>query len=167
MDENIDTGKILMQAAFKIDPDMTGGDLRDRASNIAGLMVPELLYDIENNKIIPLAQDENEASYDKYPFQGINFIDFNESAKRVYDRIRALKPWANCFATLAEPFTRLKMQKSLKLLLKRAAAVQLRKKPQIRFSKSFAPKALLKLRFINKKLLCNFNTFLNAAAIFL
>jgi len=113
MDENFDTGKILMQAAFKIDPDMTGGDLKDRAANIARLMTGELLSDIQNNKIIPVLQDENEASYDKYPYEGIDFIDFKESAKKVYDRIRALKPWADCFCKIEERVCKIKRAKIL------------------------------------------------------
>lgn len=113
MDENLDAGDILMQAAFKIDPDMTGGDLRDRAANIARLMVGELLNDIECNKIIPVKQDENKAEYDKYPYEGIDFIDFKENAKRVYDRIRGLKPWAECKCNIEDRVYKIKSAKVL------------------------------------------------------
>ena len=112
-DENLDTGKILMQAAFKINPDITGGELRDKAANIARLMVGELLDDIQNNKIIPVCQDEDEASYDKYPYNGIDFIDFKESAKRIYDKIRGLKPWADCFCNIEGRICKIK---SIKIL---------------------------------------------------
>ncbi len=145
MDENIDTGKILMQAAFKIDPDMTGGDLRDRAANIAGLMVPELLYDIENNKIIPLAQDENEANYDKYPFQGINFIDFNESAKRVYDRIRALKPWANCFCNIGGTIYKVKNAKISETELKKGCCGTIAEKTSDKVFKIFCTEGIIEV----------------------
>ncbi len=113
MDENYDTGKILMQAAFKIEPEMTGGDLRDKAANIARLMASELLDDIQNNKIIPVAQEEKDATYDKYPYQGIDFIDFKESAKRVYDRVRALKPWGDCFCNIEGVICKIKQVKIL------------------------------------------------------
>ena len=100
MDGNFDTGKILMQAAFKIDESITGGELRNKAAKIAELMTGELLDDIKNNKIIPVIQDEDEATYDKYPYPDIDVVDFLESAKKVYDKVRALKPWGYCSCVL-------------------------------------------------------------------
>ena len=124
MDENIDTGKILMQAAFKIEPEITGGDLRDKAANIARLMVSELLDDLENNRIIPLRQEEKDATYDKYPYQGIDFIDFKESAKQVYDRVRALKPWGDCFCSIDGMVCKIKQVKILEKMPCPSCAIQ-------------------------------------------
>lgn len=129
MDENIDTGDILMQAAFKIDPDMTGGDLRDRAANVARLMVGELLNDIECNKIIPITQDKNEAGYDKYPCDNIDFVDFMESTKRIYDKIRGLKPWADCFCRINNRIYKIKNAKISKICAANGSAGDVLEKP--------------------------------------
>jgi len=100
MTEKFDSGEILMQAAFDIPPDITGGALKNKAAKVAELMAGELLDDLEHNKIIPVAQDENAAVYDKYPYEGIDVVDFMESAKKTYDKIRGLKPWCYCSCIL-------------------------------------------------------------------
>lgn len=100
MDKNFDTGKILMQAAFDIGQETTGGALKNKAAKVAELMVGELLKDLEKGKIIPVVQNENEATYDKYPYSNIDAIDFLEPAKKVCDRVRGLRPWAYCSCVL-------------------------------------------------------------------
>lgn len=111
MDKNFDTGDILMQAAFKIEPYMTGGMLKNKAAKVAELMVGELLDDIEKNKIIPIAQDETKATYDKYPYDGIDVIDFSQNAAKLYNQIRALRPWAYCSCVLGGRVYRIKSAK--------------------------------------------------------
>ena len=61
MDENFDSGDILMQASFDIDPNTTGGALKNKAAKVAELMVGELLDDLENNRIIPTPQDKKQS----------------------------------------------------------------------------------------------------------
>lgn len=100
MDENFDSGDILMQASFDIDPNTTGGALKNKAAKVAELMVGELLDDLENNRIIPTPQDKSKASYDKYPYDGIDTVDFTETAQKIYDKIRGLKPWSYCSCVL-------------------------------------------------------------------
>ncbi len=100
MDENFDTGKILMQAAFDITPDMTGGALKNKAAKVAELMVGELLKDLECGKIIPVVQDEEKATYDKYPYPDIDVIDFMEPAIKICARVRGLRPWVYCSCVL-------------------------------------------------------------------
>lgn len=94
MDEKFDSGDILMQAAFKIEPYMTGGELKNKAAKVAELMTGELLSDLENGKIIPVKQDESKAVYDKYPYDGIDFVDFKEeSGVKIFNKTRGLRPW--------------------------------------------------------------------------
>ncbi len=100
MTEKLDAGDILMQASFDIPPYATGGALKNKAAKVAELMTGELLDDLKNNRIIPLAQDENKAVYNKYPFDGIDFVDFKDTAQKICDRIRGLKPWAYCSCVL-------------------------------------------------------------------
>ncbi len=100
MDENFDSGDILMQASFDIPDDITGGALKNKAAKVAELMVGELLDDLENNRIIPAPQDSSKAVYDKYPFKDIDIVDFTETAQKTYDKIRGLKPWCYCSCVL-------------------------------------------------------------------
>lgn len=103
MDENFDSGDILMQASFDIPNDITGGALKNKASKVAELMTGELLDDLENNRIISAAQDNSKAVYDKYPFDGIDIVDFTETAQKTFDKIRGLKPWCYCSCVLKMP----------------------------------------------------------------
>lgn len=103
MDENFDTGEILMQGAFDIDPNTTGGALKNKAAKVAEIMIGDLLDDLEHKRIIPIIQDETKAVYDKYPFDGIDIVDFKETAQKTYDRIRGLKPWCYCSCVLKTP----------------------------------------------------------------
>lgn len=103
MDKNFDTGEILMQAAFDIDPNTTGGALKNKAAKVAELMVQDLLDDLAQKRIIPLAQDESKATYDKYPFENIDVVDFSETSQKIYDKIRGLKPWGFCSCILKTP----------------------------------------------------------------
>ncbi len=113
MNENFDTGDILMQAAFRVEPYMTGGMLKNKATKVAELMVGELLDDIEKNTIIPVHQDETKATYDKYPYDGIDFVDFLEDAVKIYNKIRGLRPWAYCSCVLEDRVYRIKSAKLL------------------------------------------------------
>ena len=93
MDEKYDSGEILMQGAFDITPDMTGGALRTKTAETAEVMVGQLLKDLENNLIIPVKQDETKAVYDRWE-EDLRFIDFNvESPLNIHNKIRGLRPF--------------------------------------------------------------------------
>ncbi len=116
MNEKFDAGDILMQASFDIDPHITGGALKNKAAKVAELMTGELLDDLEHNRIIPLAQDNTKAQYDKYPYEGIDIVDFSESAQKTYDKIRGLKPWGYCSCVLNTPSKKVYRIKSAKII---------------------------------------------------
>ncbi|MCD8024016.1 MAG: hypothetical protein LUE64_00595 [Candidatus Gastranaerophilales bacterium] len=93
MDEKLDTGEILMQGSFDIMPYMTGGTLKTKTCKVAEIMVAELLSDLEENLIIPVKQDEAQATYDRWN-NDLRVIDFcAESPIALHNKIRGLRPF--------------------------------------------------------------------------
>ncbi len=95
MDEKFDSGEILMQGAFDIAPYMTGGTLKTKTCKVAEVMVGQLLKDLEEDVIIPVAQDKTKATYDRWE-EDLRIVDFNfEPPVCIHNRIRGLRPF--CF----------------------------------------------------------------------
>lgn len=93
MDEKLDSGEILMQGSFDIQPYMTGGVLKTKTCKVAEVMVGSLLSDLEENIVIPVKQDETKATYDKWT-EDLRVVDFNlEPPLAIHNKIRGLRPF--------------------------------------------------------------------------
>lgn len=93
MNEKIDSGEILMQGAFEIKPYMTGGTLRTKSSKVAEVMVGQLLNDLEESTIIPVKQNEEKATYDRWT-PDLRIIDFDiEPPFCLHNKIRGMRPF--------------------------------------------------------------------------
>lgn len=97
IDENFDTGAILLQKKVEIKQEDTGAELRQKIALLAREGVCELIKKLDEEIIIPVAQDENKASY----FSNINssevMLDFSKPAEEVSAHIRAFHPWCKCY----------------------------------------------------------------------
>ena len=91
IDENFDTGSILAQEIVKIYPSDTGQSLKQRLVLTARGVCCELLKTLNEDLIIPLKQNEKNASYYSYPEELV--LDFKKSAEENYALIRAAHPW--------------------------------------------------------------------------
>lgn len=93
MNEKFDSGEILMQGAFDIMPYMTGGSLRTKTAKVAEVMVGQLLSDLEENIIIPVKQNEEKATYDRWT-QDLRIVDFDmEPPLCLHNKIRGMRPF--------------------------------------------------------------------------
>ena len=100
MNEEFDKGAILAQEEIHIMPSATGKELKERTVFQARLMCAEVLKKLEYGLVIPITQNENEATY----FSNINpedmMLDFErETAEEIHARIRAFHPWLPCYIT--------------------------------------------------------------------
>lgn len=93
MGEGLDTGDILLIKKTELLPDETAGELFDRLSNMSPDLLIETLEQYKEGNIVPLPQNEAEATYAPMLNKEMSFIDFNASAIAVHNKIRGLSPW--------------------------------------------------------------------------
>lgn len=100
IDENFDNGAILEQKEIPILPNDTSKELKSRTVYQARLICTEILSKLLDGLIIPVPQNEKEATY----FSNIKPIDMmldfeKETAEQIHARIRAFHPWLPCYVT--------------------------------------------------------------------
>lgn len=104
MDENFDTGAILLQKTVEIKPEDTGAELRHRIALASRKGIRELLKKLDKEIIIPVKQDENKASYFPRITEEEVMLDFSKSAEEVSAHIRAFHPWIKCYFSYKNHF---------------------------------------------------------------
>lgn len=93
MDEQLDTGDILMVRECPIDENVTGGELAGcLASMGAGMLVPTL-EGLVLGTVVPLAQDHNQASWAPRFRKEQAWITWENDARTIHNHIRGLNPW--------------------------------------------------------------------------
>jgi methionyl-tRNA formyltransferase len=97
MDENYDTGAVLWQKTLKILPEDTGMELRKKIALTARESICELLKNLDSEMIIPIKQDEKNASYFSQITEDEIMLDLSKPAKEVAAYIRAFHPWFKCY----------------------------------------------------------------------
>lgn len=92
MAKGIDTGDILKTAKTPIYENDNLESLHDRLADMGARLLWETMCDAKSGKLCPKKQDESMATYAAKIENEDCLIDFSESSKEVYDRIRALSP---------------------------------------------------------------------------
>ena len=100
INENFDKGSILAQKEIPILPDDTSKELKTRTVYQARLLCAEILKKLADGLIIPVQQNEKEATY----FSNIKPLDMmldfeKETAEQIQARIKAFHPWLPCYVT--------------------------------------------------------------------
>lgn len=93
MDEEMDTGDILMQKAVDIGEDMTCEALHDRLSALGGTCIAELLPVFASGKPEGTPQPHDDASYCRKITKGMGIIDWRQDAACIRRQVCALTPW--------------------------------------------------------------------------
>jgi methionyl-tRNA formyltransferase len=93
MDEELDTGDILLQRSVEILPNDTGGSLHDRLAQIAPDALLESLRLVVAGNAPRIAQDNARATYAPKLKREHGQIDWSESAEVIERKIRAYNPW--------------------------------------------------------------------------
>lgn len=111
MDENLDTGPILLQKKIQIIQGFkgdTGESIKNKCCNLAKIGVFELLNSMNNEMIIPINQNEKEASYYSQISEKDILIDFKKSSTEINALIRALTPWQPAYIPHKNTFLQVK-----------------------------------------------------------
>lgn len=99
VDENIDTGRIILQEKIPISENNTGESIRTKCGEVAKNLIVKLLDDIENNNITLTPQDESIASYYPRLKAEDGAVKWGRSAQEIHNQIRGLHPWIYSYAT--------------------------------------------------------------------
>lgn len=100
IDEKFDNGAILAQQEIDIMPDDTSKELKDRTVYQARKLCSSILSDLGSGLIIPVPQNEKEATYYSNIKAEDMMLDFeSETAEKIHARVRAFHPWLPCYVS--------------------------------------------------------------------
>lgn len=93
MDETMDTGDIISQKEYQIKDTDNVGILHDVLSKIGAELLLETLPSIINNTNLRISQNSQEATYAYNIRREEEHIEFNKTAREIYNQVRGLNPW--------------------------------------------------------------------------
>ena len=100
MAQGLDTGDILKTEKTPIYDNDNLETLHDRLAQMGSKLLWETICDAEAEKLTPVKQKETDATYAAKIEKADCVIDFNKSAKEVFNKIRALSPAPLAFTKL-------------------------------------------------------------------
>jgi methionyl-tRNA formyltransferase len=101
IDQQIDTGNILLQYKCPLPEDWNAGDLHDHLMIAGATLVLDTIKQIADNSITPMAQNPALALHTAPKLTTENCkINFDKTAKEVYNFIRGLSPYPGAWCVL-------------------------------------------------------------------
>lgn len=93
MDMGLDTGPILLQEQLAIESDDTAQSLHDKLARVGAAALLKSLDLLSENKLQPIPQDNQLATYAHKMTKEEALIDWERSALEIEREIRAFNPW--------------------------------------------------------------------------
>ncbi|WP_038160270.1 methionyl-tRNA formyltransferase [Verrucomicrobium sp. BvORR106] len=100
MDAGLDTGPILLQDCFPLNPEETGGSLHDRLAQLAPSSLDKALALIETGTAPKIPQDNDLSTHCKKLEREHGHLDWQRPAAELERLIRAYQPWPGTFSRL-------------------------------------------------------------------
>ena len=97
LDEGMDTGDILLSLKEKITAVDTSATLHDRLAVLGADLLIATLKFLENNDILPIAQNHASATYAPFLKKGDGHILWGKNAEQIASFIRGVTPWPGAF----------------------------------------------------------------------
>lgn len=92
IEETLDSGDVLNVEETKISEDDTLYTLTDRLSKLGAVALEKTIFDIENNSVKRVKQDESKVSF-VYPIKKEETkIDFSKTKEEIFNLVRGLNP---------------------------------------------------------------------------
>ncbi len=105
MDPGLDTGPILSQRAIPIQDDDTSGTLFDKLAQLGGDLLIETLPGYLAGRLVPVPQDESQATLAPTLKKEEGELDFSQPAEGLARKVRAFNPWPGAYTFLdGQPF---------------------------------------------------------------
>lgn len=93
MEEELDSGPILLQEEVPIKHHETAGELTERLAPIGAALVVETLGQLDRGELKERKQREESVSYARQIVKGDGRLDWSLTADELYHRVRAFDPW--------------------------------------------------------------------------
>ncbi len=103
MDAGLDTGDILIQRGFDLDPEETAGSLHERLAALAPQVLAEALGKIGAGSAPRIKQDGARATYAPKLARDAGRVDWSCGAPEIARQVRAFHPWPGCTAEFGLP----------------------------------------------------------------
>lgn len=100
MDEGMDTGSMLLQAAISITPDDTAGTLSPRLAELGGTLLVETIARLKAGTLLPRPQDSSQATLAPLLKKEDGLIDWDLPATALANRVRGLSPWPGAYTNV-------------------------------------------------------------------
>ncbi|MBI5017065.1 MAG: methionyl-tRNA formyltransferase [Deltaproteobacteria bacterium] len=100
VDEGLDTGPILRQEAFPLDPRATRGDLEGRLAREGADLLVQTLGALREGRVVPRRQDDALATWSRKLGREMRPVDWGRSADEVRRQIHALSPVPGALTSL-------------------------------------------------------------------
>ena len=102
MDKKMDTGDIISKKEYIITDEDNVGTLHDKLSQIGSNLLIETLPSIINGTNNRIPQNHDEATYAWNIKREEEHINFNKTAKEVYNQVRGLNPWPKAYTLILD-----------------------------------------------------------------
>jgi methionyl-tRNA formyltransferase len=99
IDAGLDTGPMLLKYETAIGADETAPELTARLSEASAPLIVETLRKLDRGEITPTLQDNSQATLAPILKKDDGKIDWQLSARKIYNRVRGLRPWPGAFTT--------------------------------------------------------------------
>jgi methionyl-tRNA formyltransferase len=93
MEEELDSGPILMQKEVPIPIDKTAGELTEELSVIGAELLIKTLEALQTSVVTPIAQDANKVSWAPIIKKEMSRISWHKRAPEVHNQVRGMNPW--------------------------------------------------------------------------
>lgn len=97
MKKEVDTGDIILQKKISIDPEDNYLTLQNRLCEAGVVLLGETLNLIREGRVSGHSQDSSGISYAPLLKKSDGQINWNDSSRRILNRIRALNPWPGTY----------------------------------------------------------------------
>jgi methionyl-tRNA formyltransferase len=97
IDAGLDTGPMLLKYETGIAADQTAPELTAQLAEAGGALMVETLRKLDRGELVPVAQDNSQATFAPILKKEDGRIDWWLSAHKIYNRIRGLQPWPGAF----------------------------------------------------------------------
>lgn len=99
IDAGLDTGPMLLRSEIDIGTDETATQLATRLAEAGAPLIVETLHRLDRGEIVATPQDNSQATLAPILKKDDGKIEWQLSARKIYNRIRGLQPWPGAFTT--------------------------------------------------------------------